>query len=278
MKTKINYDMISKDEYFIKSPAGNLPWVQRVASEHWGPEFFMTRNFTDKVFIAFVQKGQARIGFPDKPAIDVNPGSILSLTPFCEHSITSHDPAGLHLLVFLLTNEKGVELARKYLPPTASGLLLADPSRVEALFYRLLETAEKGGFNTSAIAGSLVEPILLTIDQEYRSHSDAEDQVFALFTRCRVFIENNWEKITSVNDVPEHLGISQPYMGKLFRKYEKCTPHHFLLQQKMSYALYELQQGQITVAKIASQLGFADAYSFSKTFKRIMGKPPAAMR
>ncbi len=29
---------------------------------------------------------------------------------------------------------------------------------------------------------------------------------------------------------------------------------------------------------LAQELGFADAYSFSKTFKRIMGQSPSAMR
>ena len=275
-------DIIHKDEFFFhqkKTDSGDMPvWVQRVAREHWGQNFFLSRRVSDKIFIAFIQKGFIKYG--RKKGVDqiTGPGSVLFLSPLHTLNIETIKPEGAQILVSIFTGKKGHSFAQQYLGNRSSAISLTDPSRVESLFYRILETGEKGGLNATEIASSLIHPLLLTIDQEHKTHTSASNQAFAIFSKCRIYIENNWKIIKSVKDIPALFDISQPYMNTLFQRYEGCSPHNFLLQRKMAYALYQLQQGNQKVSHLANELGFADAFSFSKTFKRIIGTSPSKMK
>jgi AraC family transcriptional regulator, arabinose operon regulatory protein len=272
----INLDIRHKDEYVILPPEGGGPHANRVAMEHWGSEFYVERSSARNVFIAFIQKGRVDITIPDGTTETIGPGRVLYLAPHSDHLMETCEE-GASLIIVVLAGTRSLTMVSEIMP-RAIGLSLADPGRVESLFYRLLEVGEKKGIHAPRIASALVEPLLLTIDQEYRSHSDSDDAAFTLFTRCRNYLENNWKEIASVRTVPGAMGISQPYMGRLFQKYENCTPHQFYLRQKMNYALYELQTTDTTIAQIAYDLGFSDAYSFSKAFKRILKQSPSGMR
>lgn len=272
------FEILHKEEYIILSPVDAKPWVQRVAAEEWGSHFYHDLSYTDTSIVAFVQNGNINIKQRDKEVVNVSPGSILYLAPYCDHVIETVRGEGARLLVIQLRGKVAVDLVMHHLPLTSTKLDLANSSRVESLFYRIFEAGQRGGFHTTAIVSGLLEPLLLTINQEYSARDEAADHVFALFNRCRAYIDNNWRTIGSVKDIPALFGIGQPYMGRLFKRYEDCTPHQFLLKRKMSYALYQLQQGECSVSNIAEELGFADVYSFSKSFKRIMGKSPTEMR
>jgi AraC-like DNA-binding protein len=275
-------DILAKDEYFFHENSrinkGQKVWVKRIAREHWGPKFFIKRFTVDKAFIAFVQKGSVRFKDSSGNMKIARSGSVLYLAPNERILLETPDPKGVHLLVALVGSVEVINLVHKYLDKTTREITLNDSGRVEALFYRILETAEKGGMYSAEIASSLILPLLLTIHQEIKLEKNRRNQTFSVFNRCRLYIENNWNKIKSIAEVPSIFSISQPHMNKLFDKYEGCTPHQFLLKCKMSYALFELQQNDKKIIDLAFELGFSDAYSFSKSFKRILGKAPSKMK
>jgi AraC-like DNA-binding protein len=171
-----------------------------------------------------------------------------------------------------------LSLAQQYLGDETKVIALLDPSRVDALFYRILEVGEKRGRHASIIASSLVLPLLLMINQENQDHRDVKNLPLQSFTRCKMYIENHWKTIKSISEVPIVFNMSQPYMNKLFKTFGDGTPHQYLLKCKMSYAYFEIQQNHRKVYELANELGFSDAYSFSKTFKRIVGKAPSKVR
>ena len=50
------------------------------------------------------------------------------------------------------------------------------------------------------------------------------------------------------------------------------------MRRKMHLAAELLQQPDILVKQVAAQLGFADPFHFSRTFKRVFGLSPDAFR
>ncbi|MCA1810097.1 MAG: helix-turn-helix transcriptional regulator [Lentisphaerae bacterium] len=81
-----------------------------------------------------------------------------------------------------------------------------------------------------------------------------------------------------MSDLAQRFGTTHARLCRLFKRYADCPPHNYLLQRKMTHALNELQQHQRSVSEIATESGFADPYSFSKTFKRVMGYSPSQAR
>ncbi len=72
--------------------------------------------------------------------------------------------------------------------------------------------------------------------------------------------------------------MDRAYLCRLFRRYDHQTPHQFLMRRKMHLAAERLQQSDLLVKQVAAQLGFADPFHFSRTFKRVLGLSPEAFR
>ena len=53
------------------------------------------------------------------------------------------------------------------------------------------------------------------------------------------------------------------------------TPVNYIIEVKMKKALEYLHEQKYSVKEVASLVGYADIYSFSKAFKKIYGIPPS---
>jgi transcriptional regulator GlxA family with amidase domain len=60
----------------------------------------------------------------------------------------------------------------------------------------------------------------------------------------------------------------------LFRRYDHESPYQYLLRLKMNYAAERLQQTGVLVKQIAEEAGFADAFHFSRVFRKTLGLAP----
>ncbi|RPE71666.1 AraC family transcriptional regulator [Pacificibacter maritimus] len=67
------------------------------------------------------------------------------------------------------------------------------------------------------------------------------------------------------------------YFRRAFRDRIGQTPQKFLESKKMDKAMHALMLGK-SVKEVAAEVGYQDAYFFSRMFKRYMGKPPSAYR
>ena len=82
----------------------------------------------------------------------------------------------------------------------------------------------------------------------------------------------------SLEQVARECLVDRAYLCRLFRRYDHQTPHQFLMRRKMHLAAERLQQPELLVKQVAAQLGFADPFHFSRTFKRVFGLSPEAFR
>ena len=73
-------------------------------------------------------------------------------------------------------------------------------------------------------------------------------------------------------------GLSTPHFCLLFRKQTGFAPIDFVIRQRIRQACRLLDTTQSTVAAIASEVGFEDAYYFSRCFHRVMGASPRDYR
>ena len=68
--------------------------------------------------------------------------------------------------------------------------------------------------------------------------------------------------------------IDPSYLSRLFQRFGHTTPYRFLTKLKMNRAATLLLDQRMFVKEVAEQLGFIDAFHFSRTFKRIYGISP----
>jgi len=92
------------------------------------------------------------------------------------------------------------------------------------------------------------------------------------------FIQSNIHTTISVAQLTEFLGVSQPYLFKLFKAKFQISPKEYILRQKLNRAQLLLKETSFTVTHVANSVGFQDVLSFSKFFKSRTGISPQNFR
>ena len=73
-------------------------------------------------------------------------------------------------------------------------------------------------------------------------------------------------------------GLSRSAFSERFVPLLGMSPGRYVAQWRMQLAAGLLREGRQTMAEIAAKLGYESDASFSRTFKRIMGESPSAVR
>jgi AraC family transcriptional regulator of arabinose operon len=92
------------------------------------------------------------------------------------------------------------------------------------------------------------------------------------------FMRENINKPLKLGDLAHASGYSASHFSKLFSEKTGHAPMEYFNQLKMQEACRWLDTTTLSVNEIATNLGFADPFYFSRTFKRIMRQSPVFYR
>lgn len=110
------------------------------------------------------------------------------------------------------------------------------------------------------------------------SKPSTRNEVFRRLTFSTDFLYANFTSNPTLEDAASAACLSRFHFLRLFREAYGKTPHQFLLGLRMERAKTLLENQRLTVAEIASQVGFPDTSSFSKAFFRANGVWPSSYR
>lgn len=89
------------------------------------------------------------------------------------------------------------------------------------------------------------------------------------------YVEANLHRAIRVNELAAVAGVSEKYFISLFKKILGITPGQYINQIKMNRARDYLYEKKYTIQQIAEFLGYPDAFTFSKAFKKMYNVPPS---
>ena len=92
------------------------------------------------------------------------------------------------------------------------------------------------------------------------------------------FIELNYQKDISVEDIAENCGLNRNYFGKKFKEEFGKTPQEFLMRYRMTKATELLEHTQLSIGEISCDVGYNDQLHFSRAFKNTYGISPRQWR
>ncbi len=79
----------------------------------------------------------------------------------------------------------------------------------------------------------------------------------------------------SVTTLAEHIGVSDTYFRRIFKRSVGRRPLDYLNELRISYAAEHLESGFYSVESVADMCGFADPKYFSTVFKQYRGVSPS---
>ena len=88
------------------------------------------------------------------------------------------------------------------------------------------------------------------------------------------YIEAHLDCNLELEDLAQQIGMSQFYFSRLFKQSLHITPHQYVIQQRVERAKQLLRKGELNLAEVALECGFANQGHLNRHFKRLTGATP----
>ncbi|HCE44658.1 MAG TPA: hypothetical protein DET40_14035 [Lentisphaeria bacterium] len=105
-----------------------------------------------------------------------------------------------------------------------------------------------------------------------------EDSLSSGLSRARDYIHANYGKKIKIAKLAELACLSKGHFQRAFKKKFALSPVGYINEHRISAARNLLRTTPYPCAEIAERVGFEDIFYFSKVFKKISGRSPAAYR
>ena len=92
------------------------------------------------------------------------------------------------------------------------------------------------------------------------------------------YINSHLHLPLTVHNLCEKLGISQPYLYRIFKSELGCSPKEYISERRLISAKKLLSETDLLISMIASAVGYTDALAFSKFFSSFEKLSPTEYR
>lgn len=249
----------------------------QVGQFHWQPGFEARSQFR-QFQIFYIERGTGHFAV-DGDRMDLSAGMIFWNSPRCYREIWCDRDESLLVLICSVTGLGLPALVKETLVAPYGALVPGRGNEIHALMQTMVSIGEARGPNCERVLAHYATILLLTVGEALQAVPGAVPERLQTYLTCKRDMEKRYMKLQSAEEVAARQGISHEYLCRLFRRFGgHLTPHDYLLQLKMSHALMRLETTNDSLKHIAYLMGFANGSSFSKAFKRVMGRSPSACR
>ncbi|NJR48347.1 MAG: helix-turn-helix transcriptional regulator [Leptolyngbyaceae cyanobacterium CSU_1_3] len=92
------------------------------------------------------------------------------------------------------------------------------------------------------------------------------------------YVRENLHQEIKLTELAAIAQLSPYYFLRLFKQTTKVTPHQYILRCRIEQAKVLLQQSELSLAEIATQVGFCDQSHLTRYFKRLLGVTPKQLQ
>lgn len=99
-----------------------------------------------------------------------------------------------------------------------------------------------------------------------------------IIERCILIMKQYLHKNLTLDELAKEACVSASYLSALFRQKTHYSPIQLFTSLKIQKASQLLKATKTPIKQIAEEMGYTDQYSFSRSFKQIMGTSPKQFR
>lgn len=242
----------------------------------------------DHIELSVILNGEAYYTIHNK-AYTLRKGDLVLFTPNTPHSVRLM-PQGhyrdLHLAYTSLPENLSTLLTQ-----SQNGFLLVKLGSDKKHFFSLCDEllleyhSRKPDWSMMiyAISLQLLSLLYREVEQEtstasaYMSNMGYPDKhkVVAFITD---YIDKNYMKDISLELFAKNMYLSQVYISKIFKEETGSSPINYLIKTRLSKAKELLEEQNLPIKIVSGQVGYEDAYHFSKLFKKYYGYAPSDLK
>ncbi|CAM4012614.1 AraC family transcriptional regulator [Staphylococcus xylosus] len=143
-----------------------------------------------------------------------------------------------------------------------------DIKNIIQLICKLSQSIESNNSNDILIMQYLYQLVYTLQDKFPKNFSVQVDIVNEDIQHAVDFINTNYQKHITVEDVAKSVNITRSHLYKLFKKNLGCSPKEYLTYIRMYHASQLLIQTSTLISDISRQVGYKDPLLFSKNFTK----------
>jgi AraC-like DNA-binding protein len=151
-------------------------------------------------------------------------------------------------------------------------------TRFENLIFELLLLREKNTEPSGlSIASRMIELLTVPFNKGLLVVKDAQfpaNKRKSLVTKARSFMELNYSRLRNQNELEHECGVDINYLNVLFKRETGATLYDYLVSVRLERAKHLLETSDTAVTDIAREVGYPNANSFSRAFRRREKKSP----
>jgi AraC-like DNA-binding protein len=129
----------------------------------------------------------------------------------------------------------------------------------------------------SSEARKILDLLMHTSVYEYRRLAVTPLQS-EMVLRIKRFIRNRIADPITLDDLAGEAGLSRFYFARAFRDQAGVSPMNYLRRLRVEAAQALILRTPLPLKSIATQVGFADEFHFSRVFHQVTGQAPGALR
>lgn len=174
-------------------------------------------------------------------------------------------------LWFRIKGRDDEEILQRCGVPSANGTFSFSNSFLEENAMDIARMCNQSLNNDIAKEG--VAKLLLSLC--YVPNTDgAESQTKRVVKKAKLFIDENYYKKITIEQVASIVGVERKYLRNLFVKELGLSPKEYLMKKRIDKAKFLLERNDVNVSMVAFSVGYEDVLDFSRIFKKHVGVSP----
>lgn len=148
-----------------------------------------------------------------------------------------------------------------------------------ALWHESLVPAEPGLLAAEGLARVLAQLLIYTPGAERPSRSQRPSGLSGRqLTTVLELVRDNVSEPLSLQRMADAAGLSSFHFLRAFKATTGCTPHQFVLQQRIEAARSLLRDSRKTISEVSVLVGFPYPSHFARAFRQVVGVSPNEFR
>jgi AraC-like DNA-binding protein len=226
--------------------------------------------------IEWVERGRGEIWL-DGRRYPLQPSSVFCYGPGIRYTMRT-DPRNLMTKCFVdFAGTEARDLLIRASAPPGRSLQVFHVLELSEVFEGLYREGMRQGHDSQEIGAVYLRLLLLKIKALQVPFQAGSPVRLKTFQRCRQFIQDHFQRYTSIEDLAPALKLTPSYLCRLFREHGEVSPYQFLIRTRMNYALDRLILSGGSVKQACYEAGFTDPDHFSRLFKKVHGLPPSEL-
>ena len=241
-------------------------------------QYYTKRSENDSFLLLYTISGKGHLETKNR-SIPLLPGSAILIDCQNYHHYFCNDT---HWDLFWM-HIKGCGILPIYeilYPNGISSISLPDELAFRQLYHNIVSQMQQNDLIAASKTSSEIHAIMhMLLTASYRETASEHTSLHEIIIKKAItFMEQNYEKQISIDEIADYAHVSKYYFIRLFRRHMGVTPYHYLTSFRINQSKLLLRNTSNSIADIALQCGFLDDSNFIAQFKKYTGVKPTKYR